>query len=348
MIKQQDRKYGSTLEQLIEKTKKLDDIISIINSDLLEFDKAYQLYKLYNNSNKFKSTYSMIYKYGKIDPMFKGKINYFEYIYQIYLDYENKGYFEAAKAISKIEIYLVNYDNALRIISTFMDLDFDYDFGEFLNDMEIDEKDFNFCIKTIRCLNPKLLEDYELKLKENKLNRYLNNIEICRNVANGIKTGYLFDGTKFELLDFWRLMPFKNKTGVMADFFECREFIPNIVYSPRWINRIYNFTKEVLPDDAKIIYDYARNNKISDCTCLTELELKYLFGSIKNVKKTIVDGNGQKYEIVVDLNTTDFNNMVRYMRDNKIPLMLETFTLVFEKYINGEIVVNDNKGLIKK
>ena len=57
----------------------LKKIIEIINSDLEEFDKAYQLYGLYNSAEHFRSSYSVIYKRGREDELFKGNIEYFKY-----------------------------------------------------------------------------------------------------------------------------------------------------------------------------------------------------------------------------------------------------------------------------
>ena len=340
-------KYCCDKDKVILKANNLKKIIEIINSNLEDFDKAYQLYGLYKSAEQFRSSYSIIYKRGREDELFKGNIEYFDAIYKLYFKYESLGYFGAACEIKKIEKYLIDYPKATYIIKSYIALDFNYDFLKFLIDNKITEKEFEFHLKTLEILNPELLEQYKKSCEEKKRQRYLNNIKVCEDVANGIRTGYLSDGSEFDILDYWRLMPFKNKPGITAEFLECRNIHPNIEYSPTWINRIYNFTKLAVPEDAQIIYNYARENNLWKSTQTTEIDLKQLFGNITRVKRLVTDNEGNLYEIDTNLNLEDFNNIINYMKVNEVPLMLESFLLVFDRYVNGEI--NElNNNIIKR
>ena len=326
-------KYGTSIEKKELKANKLKRIVEIICSNLEDFDKAYQLYGIYKSASLFKSAYSVIYRRERDNELFKGNIEYYDTICNLYSNYEALGYFEAASVIKKIEKYLINYHIAVNIINSYMLLDFNYDFLRFLIENNITENEFKFYLKTIEVLNPKLYKQYQDKYEENMKKRYLDCIERCKNVANGIRTGYLLDGSKFDILDYWRLMPFKDRSG--TDFFECKCFHDDLKYSPTWLNRIYNFAKLTISDDAQVIYDYARENNLWKSNKATELDLKRLFAKII-IQKKIVIGK-KEYDIVTELSLKDFNDIIDYMKNNDIPLMIESFLLVFNKYVNREI-----------
>ena len=336
------KKYGNTPEQLKEKLDNLKKIISIIHSDKDGMDKAYEVYKIYNVSKcaeKFRSSYSLISKTGQEDPDFCEYIVYFESIYNILLGYEAKGYFEVAKSKAKIEPYLNNYAHAKEVMTIFMLNGHTYELDEFLVENEMTKSDFDFCLKTIKVLDEELSAAYDRKVESDKVFRYTKNINACMDIAHAIKTGYFLDGTEFEMLEFWKRVPFKRDDLTRSEFFGYSKINPKIVWAATCLGRVDNFTKVTMPEGNNVIMNFVKNSGLKTKGQHTsELNLKIMYGGNRRFTKFGVDENGNSVIISdVCVNDDDLDNMIKYMRIHKLPFFLEVYKIVEKKYIAGEI-----------
>lgn len=343
-----NKAYGSTQEQLKIKLENLKTIIEILESESTDIDKACEIYKIYNNSKKFISTYSLIEKYGKSDPNFKGYIEYIAMAYQKIVTYEEKGYFEIAKTKSKLNIYLDNYVYATEVITDFIQSDNSYKGLTYLEEQGISKKDFDFCVKTIAKLDPELTKKYEEKVKSNVVQGYTENIKACLDIAQVIKSGYFLDGTPFEWLEFWRRIPFVKNLGAVEEFKEYSKINPKIVRATTFSSRLDSFIKATLPAEHDLIMNFMKENKIGRPTYVSELDIRSLNHGARRFVKYDTDDNGNKIivqDVVVD--NEDLQNMFKYMKVTKLPFIYEVFKLVEKKYIDGEISLEELNELEK-
>lgn len=239
--------------------------------------------------------------------------------------------------------YLYNLESAKKVILSYIQSEESYDISRFLKTLNITLDYFCFCVDTIKKNDITLNLEYEKKEKNNRMKSHYNNIIVLKDIAFAIKNGFFMDGTEFNLLEFWKRIPFKNR-----DFYEQisenMDINPLIKYSPMFITRVNNFTSVLLPEEGKVIANFAKNNKISQSTCITELELRYFCGGERRIIHENKDENGNVTGITdIILNEEDLENMILYMRINDLPFLIQVFQLVEKKYINGDIDIAELK-----
>lgn len=332
------KRYRASERTLKEKLENLIEIIKIFNSNEDDYKKAYQFYNIYTTPEKFRNAYNLINKKGQNDPLFSQYIKYYETIYQILLDYEKRGLFENLKRTKSTEPHLNRYEKAEEVILCYMESNPFYNTYDFLKEMEITKKELDSYLKTLKVLNPKLLEAYKTKKAENIIKRYNKNLYDCMDIANGIRTGKLFDGTPFDILEFWKRIPFKLDDGTRNEFKEYNELNNNIAWGNNCIRRVDNFTRSIIPRDNQTILNYAKSNNLHKANYITENYLIYKHETTTKLRKYIVDETGNK-SITSDITLTgdDYNNMIKYIIINEYPLIHEVLQIVEKKYLNGEI-----------
>lgn len=113
---------------------------------------------------------------------------------------------------------------------------------DFISDKKVDKvssylymnmmfkEEFFAALKVVEKNDKYLYEQYNNKiqyLEDTKFDRAYNNL---KEIAQGIETGYLSDGTEFDKIQFWKLVPFKYSKGIKKDFEKFREINPGIGY----------------------------------------------------------------------------------------------------------------------
>lgn len=143
--------------------------------------------------------------------------------------------------------YLENYLFAEYVIKTFINDDRNYQSGCFFRAMKISRKIFNYCVEIINFLNPSLYQEYldaVALISEKKTQHMIKNINL---IAEAIKTGYLNDGSKFDILDFYRFISFiESGLGFVSD-----------------LKRFMRECDEIDDGVYEIITNYMRDNKIT-------------------------------------------------------------------------------------
>lgn len=317
-MKEKIRKYKNTKMQLVEKLSKLQKLINILDSDLKDYKKMMEMCRIYNSTEKFRSSYQLIYNFGKEDPMFKGYIERFDDIYSFYKKNEENGVLENVNYILSIEKHLDNYLKAEQIINLYIN-DFDsYKQHDFLSNLHITDKDFIFFTEVIKVLNPILYKKYEEKKELNKKVRFLANKKAIESLSIGIEKGFLEDGTTFNLLEFIKRIPFKENKN--------------------FISILAEFMEKNTPNEFKNIMRYIYTNKLNSKNFNKPLDINFLYSS-----KTIYKGRL--------LTKEDINAILKYMNANKIPLITKAYLLVREEYVDGLLNIdetNKQKGHVKQ
>lgn len=343
--------YKNNEEQLAEKLKNIKAIIEIIDLDAKNYEKALHICKIYDSPEKFRKAFGLIKKFGEKDPMFMEYVPRIEEIYTILLDYQNKGIIDNVNYIIKMESYLNNFKYAKSIIEYYLSSEYKQD-SVLFEELGIDQNTFDFCIETIKNLDVNLINQFNEKRKKQK---YFANIYTFKNIAFGIRTGKLFDGTPFDLLEFWKLVPFKYSKGIKKDFDEFKALNPEIFFrSDNFYGQIENFTKATMPDESKTILGYMKHNRIYSYRYVSEGQFRKLYSGISIIVNNIygiptkIDCpdeaikkiNDNQADTIVGRTTftsDDANNVIEYMKLHKLPSLIEVFKLVQEKYVRGEI-----------
>ena len=337
------KQYGCTQEQLAKKVKNLENIIDILNSNLDDVQKAYEIFKIYgvlNSAKKFKMAYSVIYKLGSNDVRFINTIGYYPNICEILDKYDANGYFKVAYERNKLAPYYEYYDYAKEIVVDFIRSANSHDLSFFLEEEGINKETFDFCVKTIDKLDIDLAKQYENKKNSNSYSRFCNAVSGCLDIVQGIKTGKFMDGTEFDILEFWKRVPFKENSTSKEGFKSYTEINPEILFATSFFRRMDSFTKVIMPACNPIIMDFFKENNITATTFFKELDVREKYGNrTRKFFKYETDANGNRIPVYETFVSVD--DILKYMRMNKLPFIYEIFYIVEEKIKNGEIIIED-------
>lgn len=305
--------YKCTLKEAIDRLNKINLALEIVNSNIKDYQKADKLYNLYPSAEQFRKSYSLFIRNGKKDDRLnfaREAIDNFDVIYNKYMEYESNGIFDNIRYFYNVKSFIENYEYAKFAINHYINFSNSYKTKEFLALLGIDEETFNFCVRTVEELDVDLYNMYlECKEQNNKI-RCFKNLTTISNLATGIRTGVLVDGTKFDLLEFIKRVPFKNSH--------------NFYYV------INNFMLRNNFSDCQIILNYIYNNQLHLPNVFKPLNVSSLY----NIK-TIINGK--------ELTREDIDIIVEYMNQNNIPLIRKTYGIIRKMYLNDEINVDTVK-----
>lgn len=299
--------YKCTLQEIELRILKLKEIAAIIYSNDTDYNKVARLLSFYKSAEDFRKAYSLFIKYGKSDARLdsiREELDNFDALLNKFKAYEEQGIVANINYVMAIQDYIHNYEYARVVVCSYINSSDSYKESDFLSSLGIDKDKFDFCIQTIEALDVNLYNQYLEKKERNNQLRWIRNSETITNLANGINTGVLSDGTPFELLEFIKRIPFKSNNNFMGT--------------------LIDFMNRNNPQDSNIILSYIYNNKLNLPSAFMPLDLKNLYSS-----KTIVNG--------VEITNADNDIIIDYMRVNNIPLVRKAYVLVRAKYLSGEI-----------
>lgn len=322
----EERKYKCTKEELQQKLENLKKAIEILDSNMTDYSKAFLLCKIHNGSVLFRRAYHNILKDGRFDPMFKKYIGRVYDIVAFLQDCETKGIIDQISYVMKMENLYNVYDYAKFVIESYVNSDTSYNITLFLETLDINKDTFEFCIKVIEELDVDLYQTYLNKKEENKIVRYNHAIKTLEDIAYGIEHGTLLDGRKFNKITFLKMTPFTN-SDVVHDFVEYHEINPALGYKlGDYSSIIENFTKATNPKITDILLKYIHENHYEKFKPTTEVDLRRMYRGASIIV------NGTKINMEEELEV-----IIKYLRMNELPFIIEVIKIVQEKYRNGEI-----------
>lgn len=233
---------------------------------------------------------------------------------------------EYAKSVIKNYTYSNEYSNI-------------YDFFEAT---KITKVCFNTCLKVIKEENTYLYQQCLLKIKKSKIDNYYRCLDKCRDLAKGIQTGFFSDDTPFDMLEFYKRLPFASELG-RRDFSDCREVNPAIMDSKFIFGRIDKFTEIADTIINKIIMDFVRYKKISRIRIIKEEDLRNKYQGITRFYKRANDSKGNELIIDRELTIDTIDKVINYMKVNNLLFLEPIFILVLERYFIGEIKLGEEK-----
>ena len=171
----------------------------------------------------------------------------------------------------------------------------------------------------MRELDVDLYQKYLTKLENSQLEETISYQNRINDVVQAIKTGFFFDGTPLDLLEFLKRLPFTEKRSFFSTL---REFMRN--FNPEKEQTITDFVHE-----NKLCLEKTLNiNQISCVNVLNSkpfppLDLKSIYN-----RRNIIKG----YELTVD----DIDCIIAYLKVRGIPLLIKAYEIAKNDYIEGK------------
>lgn len=242
---------------------------------------------------------------------------------------------------------------AIEMISGFINDDSITMVQDYIYSNGIYNERFESALDAVKKVDSYLYGEYEKKInyiEESKYDRATNNL---KEIALGIETGYLSDGTEFDVLEFWKLAPFKYSKGIVNDFKKFKSINPNIGYigQDNFYRRIEAFSKGVLPEKADIILDYMKKNKLFTYTYMTFQNYRKIHGGgpvefrmgqeVTSAEDLIRDINGNEkngrlYDKYYITNQVQ-KRILREILDRKLPHIIEVYAILENRYMDEYI-----------
>lgn len=315
VFKKYKNPYKCDFDEIEKRLDILNEIYKIINTDLTDERKLRSLLNYYKTYNEFKINYSLLLKFGKNDErLSKGKeaLDSFSSIdSEILRLFNNEGlynnvlYQKEVEEVLEENLYFDNYLYAEWVIKNYIDYDRNYLKYEYLNKIGITEETFDYCVEIIRFLNPILYNELQEVTKKSNDRRMFNLDKTYLNLEFGILNGYLQDGTPFNLLEFYKRVPFKNSG---KDF----------------MNKTFDFLQRIYGPSSstyKIIASYLYKNNIRTISYVSKekiLKTKYIVNGVQIDEKIV-------------------NDVFDCLDAYNYPKISTVYRIVLNKYLNDEI-----------
>jgi len=328
-------------ERFDECFRNLEKLVSIYTLRANDYQKALDMCKIYKNAADYRQAYRFVFKCEDTDPRFVPYLSLIEEMYAYYKKLENSGIISNINYVFSLEEYLNSYSKAASVLESFIESDHSYNLFLFLKEQHVSKDEYEFYVKTVARLNDGLYQKYLEKVEQNKLHQYDATLNALKNIAHGIRTGYLFDGTPFNKLAFWVLVPFKYSHSVKKDFEMYRKVNPSIHIASSFVSRIEAFTEATMKDDSKVIMNYIRKNKLHNYTYVSKENLRKMYYGTLNIKK-----NASNIDKMVEVQFTpdDVTEIIQMMEERNYPFLIEIFNILKEDLINQKA----NEALEKK
>lgn len=239
------------------------------------------------------------------------------------------------------------------IIEDFINSDDSYDIKTFLNDHNIDWKQFKKMAADFEKEDSELYKRYSQKFKINSTKAFEKAKKSFEEIYDKIVLE-AFGCSSFDLFKFWSIVPFRGVHG-HAEFEMCIAGLPSdlshIDYASNssvFVRRVKSFLEVVLPTKYEVIYEYLVRHRIVNNTSLSSGTEENLRAEVINLRSYTIwesSPSGVKVARPVSISEKDVENIISYMRTHHFPFMLVPFNLVLERFLKGELVLNNACGL---
>ena len=349
-IRQQYLKQEKILNNLIE--------ISKLQSDfkMKTVDKITKLLEIYRSPADFFNDYIIVEDFisqnNKNKKLMKLLMDTTKFVTSVF-----KMQKEAHTAKNRYykKCFKENPIKAIKIVVDFINDSDDIDIiSSYIYSNNLFQEEFDMAVKYVKENDEFIYKQYEEKIGYIENTKYERNTKKLKEIALGIKTGYLSDGTQFDELQFWKLAPFMYSKGIVTDFKKFREKNPNIGYigTDNFYRRIEAFGKGVIPEDIDIVLEYMKKKKLNSYTYLSFEGYKKLhhgFGvNLRgNYTKTMTGEDAfidvydksdtRKLYDKYNLTSEAQRSILREVLKEKLPHTIEVYSLLEERYILKQI-----------
>lgn len=311
--KNQEDFYKKTKLILIRKPTQIAKMYeSILDANNLE--EIIKIIEIYNiDLKRIKETigdFIVVYrsKDEKSEKELRNKIS----AYVEHLTNKNK----IAKKKEKEEKKINELPTAKKIINEFIESGLS-SINEFCKQSNIKRSTFYKYIEIIKEYDKNLYNLYLKKASTDRKIVYNNIFTIIKNIISFLKFGIKDNNNfrKFDLIDYY-------------------------LYTNYTMDEILKFAKMILShDDLLLLSDFIRKNKIGakNDTLFEKMIMrqKIILHYQKDEKGNIIPES----EVIFD--NEEKAKLINFLKENKIPINSKTYNLLFRKYINGELDINN-------
>lgn len=202
--------------------------------------------------------------------------------------------------------YLENYLYAEYVIKAFINDDRNFQRNRFFRITRTTRKIFEYSVEVVKFLNPQLYQEYLESKSDSEIKKKLHMQNNINKVALGIQTGHLIDGSKFDILDFYRFIPLRES---------CLNFVHDLKKFMRECDALVDGAYDT-------ISNYMKENGIEEIIFVTE---RYIASNISFYS------NDERVTPKV------IHNCFRYMYAFGLPKIEAVFKIVLNRYLNHEI-----------
>ena len=340
-----------TKEDILMKKRlgNIKEMIKIVEECDNDFQKAFKLRRIYSSYENFRTAY-----FPKVKTS-EGMVSTLHYYFDeyetelkvlgsLYKRYEEEGFFDLALKEERFVIRQANDLDSRFVINSYIH-DFDsYDLDLFLSKYKIDKAVFRCCVDRIKNHDPELYEQFEKTREDNKTKKLVMPIYSINQIIEGITTGKTIDGKVFDVFEFYRLAPFKNK-DIDEEVRNIGKDFPNILIFKKlkqayknqgenhntvsftYSDNLYLFTCCFNKNQADILKKYMDENHIRNLTPVHK-------GSTINFYTNVSDDA----EFTMDDAIEIFNTM----DEEKLPYYQEIYSRLKQEKLNKKLI-KENK-----
>lgn len=348
------KKYDSYFNSRAYKGK-----MSLFNASLSKTEENYNTSSLVIANRIFKEEIGDYVKYCKLKKLFLNEEELFDkYFYYViplienpiitnlykielfYKDCRKKGYDEKDKTKREEEEFLLReekyndlYDYSKFVINSYINDGDSYLFDIFLDKLGIDEQTFNTCLDVVNELDVFLYNKYLYTKKVNARTMQNYNMYQLKSIARGIETGYTFDGTPFDILEFYKLVPYKYNNKLNRYNEELRSINMNENLCINFNVRIKELGKKLSVKESALINNYINTiNPPEKINLLDEKSL--LFNELYM--------NGKRLTI------EDSKKVIEYMKCKNYPFIKPVYNELLRRYVSNALVFDNLTHPVKK
>ena len=319
-------KVTSRNKDTYEKEIKLEKLIEIYESDLINIRKIYAITNLFKNSEKLRSAYRKLERY-RDDEFIKPYYDMIDNVAGFLERAEKAGLVEISRDLIAQEQYMEDYNYAVYYMEKYLHSKRIFK-SDFLKDEQITGKTFDYLAGIVDEYNPMLSTYYREKNNENYRERRYRTRCSFNEMYRGITTGKTRFGHDFTLLEFAMLYPFKNidtLNELIEDFGATKGSNIDI--------KTKNLIRKVVPEKADTIIKYMVDNKmyLNGYNPMTERD-------IRNTRMIIGDR---------EVTEEDKDDIIRFMNYHEMPYYPKVFNLVRDRQLSEGLYPKDVKSLKK-
>lgn len=210
-------KLSATYDTLLRsRLEKLKELISILNENIDDAKKAQKFRRIYPNYKEILTAYYSKVKVKNgfmvvVDDEYKSYRDQISKICVLYKEFEEKGLFNQAKENDKFLLKQNGNLDSRYIINAYIFDTISYDLDIFLERYKINKTTFDTCVSRIKNNDEELYAKYLNKVKSNKVAQLVVPIHKINNIVEGITSGKTIEGNKFDIYEFYKLAPFRDK-----------------------------------------------------------------------------------------------------------------------------------------
>lgn len=312
------------------KTRKIKEMIEIIESSSSDKEKAYKLTEIC-------VSYKMLLKeYFHKEKVKTNYEDYREYLFDLrdlFLKYEENGLLEEAK---REKSFILEKDGNLDsryLVNAYINDYYSYDLDEFYKRYKINRTIFKRAVLRVQNNDEELYEQYLITFNNNKTKRLVLPIYNINSIIEGIKTGKTYDDKNFDIFEFYKIAPFKNKDidlemrTLEKDFpklSKLRQFKvdyckDNSKHSLNYADYMYLFTKCFNEKDAELLKTWMDDNNVKTITPIYRAStVNFYYNIPEDSEYTMEDA-----EAVFDI-----------MEENEYPKIKEIYDILKAKRIS--------------